>query len=249
MAKRQKEPEKPPSKAYLLSFGDTMTTLLAFFIILVSLAEDQTGVNLYRGTGSFVNAMDGLGLPGLFSEAYSSRTFQSDDSSPLYMADDPEEQSEKNPSGPDDTPNEERVVDRELDQFKRFLNEIERRAEVEADPETTSEIVFDFFERLNEEPPCLPRSYDAALAQVFPLFRSPSHRIDVIVWATSPKPSAWERAARQAAAIRQEIAELAQLEPTRQLNLKALAKPWHYSDAKRPVVSIAVRKITARSPK
>ena len=48
---RKKEPDKGPSQAYLISFGDTMTTLLAFFIVLCSMAEDQTGANLYSGNG------------------------------------------------------------------------------------------------------------------------------------------------------------------------------------------------------
>ena len=51
MARKKKLPE-PPSKAYLISFGDTMTALLAFFIVLNSLAQEQTGAKLHAGTGS-----------------------------------------------------------------------------------------------------------------------------------------------------------------------------------------------------
>ena len=54
MAKKQKRVPSGPSNAYLVSFGDTMTALLAFFIVLNSLATEQTGANLYSGTGSFV---------------------------------------------------------------------------------------------------------------------------------------------------------------------------------------------------
>ena len=66
MVKKKKTPPAAPSKAYLISFGDTMTALLAFFIVINSLAREQTGANLYTGTGSFVNAMNASGLPGRF---------------------------------------------------------------------------------------------------------------------------------------------------------------------------------------
>ena len=42
-----------PNNSYLISYGDTMTALLAFFIILVTLAEEQTGANLHAGDGIF----------------------------------------------------------------------------------------------------------------------------------------------------------------------------------------------------
>ena len=64
MSRKQKPPPSKPSKAYLVSFGDTMTALLAFFIVLNSFAKDQTGANMHSGTGSFVNAMSTSGLPG-----------------------------------------------------------------------------------------------------------------------------------------------------------------------------------------
>ena len=70
MAKKKKLEPSVPSKAYLVSFGDTMTALLAFFIVLNSLAKEQTGANMYSGTGSFVSAFSNSGLPGdLFGES------------------------------------------------------------------------------------------------------------------------------------------------------------------------------------
>jgi hypothetical protein len=53
-----------PNNSYLISFGDTMTALLAFFIILNTLAEEQTGANLHAGTGSFMDTVDKFGLAG-----------------------------------------------------------------------------------------------------------------------------------------------------------------------------------------
>ena len=66
MAKKQKPEMDGPSNAYLMSFGDTMTTLLAFFIVLNSLAAEQTGANLHSGTGSFIQTTRSMGLAGTF---------------------------------------------------------------------------------------------------------------------------------------------------------------------------------------
>ncbi|MCP4857370.1 MAG: hypothetical protein GY903_23045, partial [Fuerstiella sp.] len=59
MARCENNCEPPgPNQSYLISFGDTMTALLAFFIILNTLAEEQTGANLHAGTGSFMESVD-----------------------------------------------------------------------------------------------------------------------------------------------------------------------------------------------
>jgi flagellar motor protein MotB len=55
--RRKKPDDGGPSKAYMLSFGNMMTAQLAFFIVLNSLAQDQTGANLHAGTGSFVRSL------------------------------------------------------------------------------------------------------------------------------------------------------------------------------------------------
>ena len=57
--------EKPGVPAYLMSFGDMMTLILTFFILLVSMASEQKAGFVEAGTGSFVEAINSLGLPGL----------------------------------------------------------------------------------------------------------------------------------------------------------------------------------------
>ena len=84
MARKPKPPDKPPSKAYLVSFGDTMTTLLAFFIVLNSLADEQTGANLHAGTGSFIQALESGGLGG-GTMAKSRRAFQQGEAAPKFI--------------------------------------------------------------------------------------------------------------------------------------------------------------------
>lgn len=62
----QEEP-KAPIPAWLVSFGDMMTLILTFFILLVALAPTQDPVNVVKGLGSFEIALRGHGLPGLLS--------------------------------------------------------------------------------------------------------------------------------------------------------------------------------------
>ena len=83
MARKKKPQSDGPSQAYLISFGDTMTALLAFFIVMNSLAEEQTGAKLYSGTGSFIRAVRTMGMPGMFPSDKSSRMEQFIDASRL----------------------------------------------------------------------------------------------------------------------------------------------------------------------
>ncbi len=244
MALKQKPDDPPPSKAYLVSFGDTMTALLAFFIVLLSLADDQTGMNLHTGTGSFVKALDGIGLPGAFRSETTARAIQRHDVSPLYLADDPENREpESNAMGPDEE-NDLRVIDREEELYQRFLNELERLNRVERLPETDGEVNFDLFNRLNSEAPYLMEVHREALIRVLPTLRQPMYRVDIIVWATMPSTAAWTRAAKQAAAIAKEVTRWARLSEPQQERLRTMAKSWRYQNAKRPVITIVVRKLS-----
>lgn len=243
---RQEKPEDPgPSKLYLLSFGDTMTTLLAFFIILCSMADDQSGANLYSGTGSFVNAFDGAGGAGKFSTATSNRAVDLEHASPRYPVPGEDGESGNPATGPDDD-NGLRSIDREKEEMQRFLNEIERLADVDKEAETVGEVTFDFFKRLNEEAPVIPPTYNSMLAQVVPVLRANTHRVEVIVWAKNPGPFAVRIATNQSSAVATELVERVGLNDEQQSRLRAVGKPWRFSDHKRPILSVVIRKVEER---
>jgi flagellar motor protein MotB len=244
MARKKRPPDPGPSNAYLLSFGDTMTTLLAFFIVLNSLAEEQTGANLYRGTGSFIQAIDSFGLPGNLPGDRSSNAVARNETSPLYIAPNTEnDEYEKNASGPDEDDDGKRVINREADEFERFMNEMDRLFDVKELPSTKAEVVFDFFEKLPEEGPLTGGKYDKVVDQVLPVLHRKGYNVEVIVWATTPSNSAWERAVRQSEQFANELAQLANLAPNMRFRLSAIGQPWFDSKARRPVLSITVRKL------
>jgi len=240
---REKKPPKGPNNAYLMSFGDTMTTLLAFFIVLNSLAEDQTGANLYRGTGSFVRALDSLGLSGHITGEHGQMAIEHSHTHPDYIAaSDGPTDHEQQSLGPDENSNDVRVVDREMDEFQRFINELQRVAGVDALPNTQAESTFDFFTPLEDKSPRLSDKYYQSMSDVLPLLYRPGYGIEVVVWASSPNPTARNRATRLAAEVAEEIAGLARLDGNRRTALSSSGKPWIDKDAQRPVLSLHIRR-------
>ncbi|MCA9263012.1 MAG: hypothetical protein KDA60_04165 [Planctomycetales bacterium] len=244
MAKKQKKPDQGPSNAYLLSFGDTMTTLLAFFIVLNSLAEEQTGANLYRGTGSFVQAMESFGTSGRMTGERTQNAISKGEVSPLYAIEGEEKEEDQRgfSSGPDDEDDALRVINREEDEFERFMREMGRLSKVDQLPYTNGEAVFDFFEPLASEAPLVTGKYAEVVDQCLPLLYRPNYQIEVIVWATTPSPTAWRRAMRQSQQFGNEIAAKGNLPPPARGKVLPVGHPWIDSDVKRPVMSIIVKK-------
>lgn len=245
MARKIKPPDALPSKAWLMSFGDTMTTLLAFFIVLCSMAEDQTGANLHTGTGSFVNAVRSAGLPGAFGGTKSDRAVQLEQTNPLYAPsnDNAVDDPQKDRQGPDSDPNDVPSKDREQEEFSRFLNEIERSAAVEPEITTQGETTFDFFEKLNRDPPYLPENYHDITTQVLPLLRKDKHRVELVVWAATPSRTARSRSSIQAGSIVNTLVQQAGLAPEQAKKLLGTGRTWPYRDLKRPIISLIIHRM------
>ena len=68
MSAFREEPKAGPP-AYMVSFSDMMTLILTFFILLVSLAHEQSFGLLADGVGSFRIALQSHGVRGLLEES------------------------------------------------------------------------------------------------------------------------------------------------------------------------------------
>jgi len=244
MARKKRKPSKP-SLAYLVSFGDTMTALLAFFIVLNSLAKDQTGANLYAGTGSFSAAVRGLGVPGWFKNNQSRTPLNPQESKPIYFVDD-EGNAVELGAGPDDEDNDLRVLDRQKEMVQRIVTELESLFDVEESSHSFSEVEFDLFQSLAKPPQVLGSDARKVLLKCVPLTKRPGYQLEIIVWTPTPSPSAWERSALRAHEIESEILrDFASMgiSPER---LQTSARAWMSSTEDRPTLTIRVTKELAQ---
>lgn len=227
------------AEGWMMSYADMATILLAMFVVLSTLGKDQTGVNLYNGTGSFKFALDCFGMPGLFST--SSKPLQMEAPSPHYQT--PESGQDPDGVGPDKSNDQARIIDIEQEQMQRFLGELNRQFQVEKMPRTAGQAVVDFYDRLNPSPPYLKDSHGDVIWQVVPVLNHADYRVYVIVWATTPSTSAWVRAAEEARGVVDEVARAAQLDPPARRRLVPLGQPWPYVKVRRPVMSVVISKL------
>lgn len=244
MARKKKQFSKP-SKAYLLSFGDTMTALLAFFIVINSLAKEQTGAKMYAGTGSFVAAIKSVGVPGLMFGDRSSNVVEQQAPAPIYAFDDRKNEYDKEQTvGPDDVEDGRRVIDRQAENFQRFLNEIERQFPVREDAPIRSQVVIDSFERFEKgTDELLGKNGLQAASDAISQLDNPEFDLEVVVWAKMPSPKAMATAMDQAEKIQTQIDKRFFLTDQKRRRLRFSAMPWLFSDAKRPIMSFVVSRM------
>ncbi len=249
MARKPKGPPEKPSKAYLVSFGDTMTALLAFFIVLNSFAKEQTGSNMYSGTGSFVNAMSSIGLPGGAMGNRSKQVIQKKSPSPVYAVQSPEENRDPGQrDGPDQDPDDHRIIDRQMEGFKRFLSNVNKDFDVNELPPTRSQIVFDSFEKFRRpqdgqlQPPLQKDAIQIASEAIMRLGRE-DFRLEIVVWANIPSQIGLKKAMVIASGIQQQIESIFNLTDDQKSRFCVTAKPWLFSDAARPKASFVISRI------
>ncbi len=67
--------EQEGAPAWMVSFGDMMTLILTFFILLVSMSRTQEIGLVAQGVGSFMVAVRSFGMPGVLSAAEEAAQF------------------------------------------------------------------------------------------------------------------------------------------------------------------------------
>jgi flagellar motor protein MotB len=248
MSKRKKLPPSVPSKAYLVSFGDTMTALLAFFIVLNSLAEEQTGANMHSGTGSFVNAFSASGTPGKLSGERSSEILQQKAQKPIYALAENLKDPDKN-IGPDDKDERQRVIDREKEAFQKFLTDLERQLDLKTLAPIENQVVFDSFEPPDPETGKLSLHAVKLISEAVTKLRDPDVTMEIVLWADMPSASSLARKMVRAVDLRGEVERTFWMQQSQKDRIHYRVKPWLFSDAKRPYLSVILgRKGTSSSP-
>lgn len=239
MSKRKKLEPSAPSKAYLVSFGDTMTALLAFFIVLNSLAKEQTGANMHSGTGSFVNAFSSSGQPGHLTGSRSSDVMQQESQKPIYALAENLKDSDKN-VGPDDKDEHQRVIDREKEQFQKFLNDLEQQLDLKTLKPIENQVVFDSFARPDAETGKLSMHAVKLISEAVTKLRDPDVTMEIVLWADMPSASALQRKLKKSVDLRGEVERTFWMQANQKARIQYRVKPWLFADARRPYLSVVL---------
>lgn len=241
MARKIKPPPSKPSKAYLVSFGDTMTALLAFFIVLNSLATEQTGMQLHAGTGSFVRAFKRTGYPGTVFGQRSDQHVPRPSPAPIYAIPEKSMHDRQQRLGPDENGTEKQVRNRQSDNFQRFLNEMEYQFSVTENPQTRSQIVLDSFEKLGKSPnPVLGPSALQIAADAIAQLNASDFELEIVVWANLPSEIALNRTMQLALKVEEQIDKAFVFRNDQRRRVTVSAQNWLFADAKRPKVSFVL---------
>jgi flagellar motor protein MotB len=230
---------------YLVSFGDTMTALLAFFIVLNSLAKEQTGANLHAGTSSFSSAFKSMSTPGNSMTDRTDRKINQTAPAPIYALNNPKDDPEQTPGsvGPDDQDDNGRIIDRQHDDFKRFLTELEYQYQTSTERPAVNQVVFDSFQMLKPAPQVLDEGSLKLASQAIPMLRSSQYRLEIVVWANTPSSTSLQNALNKVSEIKQQIQGSFMLTPGQKERIQYVAKPWLFADAQRPTVSFVVIRV------
>jgi hypothetical protein len=199
---------------------------------------------MYSGTGSFVSSVSSIGFPGTSPVPNSKYLTKRSAPVPLYAL---SENLDKNPDqegrlGPDEENDAERTIDRDKENFQRFLNEIDRQFQVKKQDSIENQNVLDSFElfKEGEKDAFLSNHALQIISETLPILRNEKKSLEIIIWATMPSPVIIEKYLNLSMDVTKEIDARFTISPSSRKRMKIVVKPWLFSDAKRPVISFVV---------
>lgn len=134
------------------------------------------------------------------------------------------------------------LLDNDCESLYRFVSELQRQFPVECRRDPAERVVIDLYEPLREEAPHLGVRQKQVFEQIRPLLDRGEYCLYLIVWAATPSPSAWLRAAVQSRQAADELAASAHLPSADAKRMIPLAQPWRYRDIRRPILSFLLVK-------
>ncbi len=202
-------------ESYLVAFGSTMTILLALFITLSVLANDQEG-GFKAGTGAFVRALDTFGFPGLFAGRES--VVEYDALGPRYQAGTEEGEGKKG----DATEESGMVNDLEQERVAKLLRQLRQsfESQSEAGREIRVAVVWigGFVQPVRAGRPVLNRQQLQQLVPYLtPLFSREVSRVYVEVFTPEPRAERLREGLEIAEAIAERLMAMAGLARTEKL--------------------------------
>jgi hypothetical protein len=227
----------------MLSYASLITVMWVCFVALTTLAEDQTGSSLQAGVGALNRALSNGGLTDASAEPSAETPSRAFASSPRYVV--PQTTGIGPETGTEEMEPDSDRIDREAQDYQRFLNELERMSAVEKLPAIEGDVSFDCFEQLPEGR-AIPTSLWESADNLRQQFGDTDYEVELTVWAATPSASAWSRAAEQATKLRDAIAQRLQLSDDMLPRFHAVSRPWVYSNLDRPTVSLSVRRIQSK---
>lgn len=235
-------------RSYLISYGDTMTALLAFFIVLNLLAEEQTGARLYRGIESFSKLAGTINEVNPDKQPFAERVIKRSYRNPFYLPLSSETKDRNQGTGPATVPDRRRMIEYQKEILRRYLLEVERFAKVDTAPDLLGATVLDFFHLPTKNAGPEPEMLGAFRAAVQ---RLPDERysVEVVVWARNPGPNAWTDATRQANRLRAQLLGQVNMPVDLVPRITCSGRPWFFSNETRPACSLVVKKTNVSAAK
>jgi flagellar motor protein MotB len=138
--------------SWIVSYGDMITTLLCFFIVLSALAKDQTGLKLHAGLESFKKRPLFRGLAGLSKKSAQMAPFDlpSPDMIPEAIV---QQEKDNQLVGAEQENGKARIIDLEEEHFQRFLGKLDRQFELAKTAKVLGQTTIDVYEPRTGQPP------------------------------------------------------------------------------------------------
>jgi hypothetical protein len=124
------------------------------------------------------------------------------------------------------------IIDRQKDNYQRFLTEAMRLSELSSAPSFDGEFHADVLGKLPNKGPLMNDDISAVIKGVARSLRQPDREVELTVWCSHSLVVPWARAARQANQLRDETIQLLKLPSDQQTKLTAVARPWPWNSTK-----------------